>query len=84
MHIDIPDELSRRLEALAQGTGQDISALVHEAIEQRLAAEPLREAGPWQSYSASDPFLALIGSGDDEASDVSRDKYKYLADTYQP
>jgi hypothetical protein len=84
MHIHISDELGRRLEKLAQGTGQDISALVTEAIEQRLAAEPLHEASRWQSYSASDPLLALIGSGDDEATDVSRDKYKYLADTYEP
>ena len=39
MHIDIPDHLNRRLEQLAKGTGQDVSALVCEAIEQRLASK---------------------------------------------
>ena len=39
MHIDIPDDLNRRLEQLAKGTGQDVDALVCEAIEQRLALE---------------------------------------------
>lgn len=32
--------------------------------------------------SDRDPFLSLIGTFDDEASDVSRNKYKYLADAY--
>jgi hypothetical protein len=39
MHIHIPDDLNRRLEQLAKGTGQDVDALVCEAIEQRLARE---------------------------------------------
>ncbi len=39
MHIDIPDDLNRRLEQLAKGIGQDVGALVCEAIEQRLAIE---------------------------------------------
>ena len=42
MHIDIPDELNRRLEQLAKGTGQAVDALVCEAIEQRLAREEQR------------------------------------------
>jgi hypothetical protein len=28
--------------------------------------------------------VSLIGSGEDDASDVSRKKYDYLADTYRP
>ena len=39
MHIDIQDDLNRRLEQLAKGTGQNADALVCEAIEQRLALE---------------------------------------------
>jgi Ribbon-helix-helix protein, copG family len=88
MSIEIPDDLHRRLEQLAQGTGQDVSALVCEAIEQRLALE-VRKQGPeessaWQPFSDQDPFVSLIGSGEDEAADVSRKKYEYLADAYRP
>ena len=39
MDITIPDDLNRRLEQLAKGTGQNVSALVCEAIEQSLALE---------------------------------------------
>ena len=88
MHIDIPDDLNRRLEQLARGTGQDVGALVCEAIEQRLAREEGKnrpqESPAWQPFSDQDPFLSLIGSGEDEASDVSQKKYEYLADTYRP
>ena len=89
MRIDIPDELNRRLEQLAKGTGQDVGTLVCEALEQRLATEErkkrLQEATTaWQAFSDQDPFVALIGSGEDDASDVSRSKYSYLADTYRP
>jgi hypothetical protein len=88
MHIDIPDDLNRRLEQLAKGTGQDVGALVCEAIEQRLAREEAQSRPPespaWQPFSDQDPFLSLIGSGEDEASDVSQKKYEYLADTYRP
>ena len=88
MPIEIPDDLRRRLEQLAQGTGQDVSALVCQAIEQRLALEA-RKQGPeespaWQPFSDQDPFVSLIGSGEDEAAGVSRKKYEYLADTYRP
>jgi predicted transcriptional regulator len=84
MPIDIPDELRRRLEQLAKGTGQEVSALVCEAIEQRLAREEgqkrAQEAAAWQPFSDQDPFVSLIGSGEDDAADVSRKKYDYLAD----
>jgi predicted transcriptional regulator len=36
MDIQLPDDLKRRLEQYALGTGQDISAVVREAIETRL------------------------------------------------
>ena len=88
MHIDIPDDLNRRLEQLAKGTGQDVGTLVCEAIEQRLALEERKqrpqESPAGQAFSDQDPFLALIGSGEDDASDVSQKKYDYLADTYRP
>jgi predicted transcriptional regulator len=45
MHIDIPDDLNRRLEQLAKGTGQNVGTMVCEAIEQRLALEE-RKQGP--------------------------------------
>ena len=87
MHIDIPDHLSRRLEQLAQGTGQEVSALVCEAIEQRLSREERQqrpqEPPAWRPFDDQDPLLSLIGSGEDDASDVSRKKYEYLADAYQ-
>jgi predicted transcriptional regulator len=88
MSIDIPDDLYRRLEQLAQGTGQDIDTLVCETIAQRLALEErrqrLQEASGWQSFADQDPFVSLIGSGEDDASDVSQKKYDYLAATYRP
>jgi predicted transcriptional regulator len=88
MHIDIPDDLRRRLEQLAKGIGQNVSALVCEAIEQHLALaerkKRLQEASAWQPFSDQDPFVSLIGSCEDEASDVSQNKYDYLADAYRP
>lgn len=88
MPIDIPDDLSRRLEQLATGTGQDVSTLVCEAIAQCLAlAERQKrpqESPAWQPFSNQDPFVSLIGSGEDDATDVSQKKYDHLADTYRP
>jgi len=88
MHIDIPDDLNRRLEQLAKGTGQDVGTLVCEAIEQRLAREEAKSRPPEspaaRPFSDQDPLLSLIGSGEDDASDVSQKKYEYLADTYRP
>ena len=88
MPIDIPDELHRRLEQLAQGTGQEVGVLVREAIEQRLALEARKlcpeEVAAWQPFADHDPFVSLIGSGEDDAADVSRKKYDYPADAYRP
>jgi hypothetical protein len=88
MHIDIPDDLNRRLEQLAKGTGQDVGVWVCEAIEQRLALEEGKktpqEASAWQAFSVQDPFTSLIGSFEDAAPDVSQNKYDYLADIYCP
>ena len=86
MHIDIPDHLSRRLAQLAQGTGQDIGALVCEAITEHLTLAE-RQPGPqeaWHPFADQDPLLALIGACEDHAPDVSQKKYEYLADTYHP
>jgi hypothetical protein len=78
MHIDIPDDLHRRLEQLAKGTGQDVGTLVCEAIEHRLAREERQnrpqESLAWQPFSGQDPFVSLIGSGADDAADVSQKK----------
>jgi predicted transcriptional regulator len=88
MHIDIPDDLHRRLEQLAKGIGQDVGTLVCEAIEQCLALEGRKprpqESPAWEPFSDQDPFVSLIGSGKDDAADVSRKKYDYLADMYRP
>ena len=57
MSIDIPDDLHRRLEQLAKGTGQDIGALVCEALEQRLALEERKQrpqaSSAWQPGGVS-------------------------------
>jgi Ribbon-helix-helix protein, copG family len=55
MHIDIPDDLNRRLEQLAKGTGRDVSALVCEAIEQRLALEEQLADNPDTAYGNGGP-----------------------------
>ena len=43
----------------------------------------LQESSSWQCFSAQDPLLSLCGCLDDEASDVSRNKYTYLANAYR-
>jgi predicted transcriptional regulator len=72
MPIDIPDHLGRRLAQLAQGTGQDVGALVCEAIAQRLTREerPPRpqEASAWYPFTDQDPLVSLIGSWEENAS----------------
>lgn len=59
-----------------------------QEVEQRLALEkrkkPLQDASVWQSFFAQDPLVSLIGAFEDEASDVSRNKSDYLADTHRP
>jgi predicted transcriptional regulator len=88
MPIEIPDDLHRRLEQLAEGIGQDVSALVCEAIEQRLALEARKlrpeESPAWQPFADQYPFMSLIASGEHDASDVRRKKYEYFAVTYRP
>jgi predicted transcriptional regulator len=39
MHIEIPDDLTRRLAQCAQGAGQDIDAVIQEALEARVTLE---------------------------------------------
>jgi hypothetical protein len=88
MHIDIPDDLHRRLEQLTKGIGQDVGTLVCVVIEERLALAERQnrpqESPAWQPFAGQDPFVSLIGSGEDDAADVSQKKYNYLADTYRP
>jgi hypothetical protein len=55
MHIDIPEHLSRRLEQLAKGTGQDVGALVYEAIERCLTLEEGKHGNDHGSASMRKP-----------------------------
>jgi hypothetical protein len=55
MRIDIPDELNKRLEQLAKGTGQEVGALVCEAIEQRLTREEQRATQPDTTPDSGSP-----------------------------
>jgi hypothetical protein len=60
MPIDIPDDLRRRLEQLAKGPGQEVGALVCEAIEYRLVREERRPC--WKRLgSPASPVLAHWG-----------------------
>jgi hypothetical protein len=43
-----------------------------------------QESPAWQPFYGQDPFVSLIGSGEDDAADVSQKKYDYLAGTYHP
>jgi hypothetical protein len=69
MNIDIPDDLNRRLEQLAKGTGQDVDALVCEAIEQRLALEERRTKRPEVSH------------GDDSSRETDKPIWERFEDT---
>jgi len=51
-------------------------------LESRQGKKVLRLRSRWKRLSGNDPFLSLIGTFADEASDVSQNKYKYLADAY--
>jgi hypothetical protein len=64
--------------------GQSRSATRQRGVtlESRQGKKLLRLRPHWKRLSNRDPFLSLIGTLDDEASDVSRNKYKYLADAY--
>ena len=52
------------------------------AVESKRGKKLLRPHPRWKRFSAQDPFLSLIGTLDDDAVDVSRNKYAYLADAY--
>lgn len=47
-------------------------------LESRQGKKVLRLRSRWKRLSDKDPFFALIGALDDEASDVNQNKYKYL------
>lgn len=51
-------------------------------LESHREKKLLRVHPRWKRFSDCDPFLSLIGALEDEASDVSRNKYKYAADAY--
>jgi len=48
-----------------------------------VAVESTREKTLLQESSDQDPFLSLFGSFEDDASDVSQNKYTYVADAYR-
>jgi hypothetical protein len=60
---------------------------VCEAIKRRLAREAGKpcpqEAPAWQSLAERDPFVPLIGAGEDDAADVRWKKYDDLFDAYR-
>jgi len=53
-------------------------------VESSLETRRLQSPPAWQHFSERDPLLSLIGSLEDSASDVSQNKYTYLADAYRP
>jgi predicted transcriptional regulator len=67
MRIEIPDDLTRRLEQYALGTGQDITAVVREALETRLtiAEQSSRNLDGW----TEDTLRAEIQQGLDDLAD---------------
>ena len=52
------------------------------AIESKREKKLLRARPRWKRFSERDPLLALVGTLEEEAADVSRNKYTYLADAY--
>ena len=52
------------------------------AVESKREKKLLRPRPRWKRFSAHDPFLSLVGILEDAASDVSRNKYAYLAEAY--
>ena len=52
------------------------------AVESKREKKLLREQPHWKRFSSQDPLLSLVGSLEDEASEVSRNKYTYLANAY--
>lgn len=64
MDIQLPDDLKRRLEQYALGTGQDISAVIREAIETRLtiAEQSCKNLDGW----TEDALRAEIQQGLDD------------------
>ncbi len=54
------------------------------AVESTREKKLLQESSGWSRFSDQDPFLSLLGSFEDDASDVSQNKYTYLADAYRP
>ena len=54
------------------------------AVESTREKKLLQEPSAWSRFSDQDPFLSLFGSFEDDASDVSQNKYIYLADAYRP
>ena len=52
------------------------------AIESKQGKKLLRPRPRWKRFAEHDPLLSLIGAVEDVATDVSRNKYAYLADAY--
>jgi predicted transcriptional regulator len=79
MHIDIPEDLHTRLRHLAQETGQDLDALLREAIEARLAVQE-RAAANLEGWTLEELHAAIeegIASG--PASPLDMDAVKRRA-----
>jgi hypothetical protein len=63
-------------------TGRDTAEGIE--IESSQETRQLQPSPAWQHFSERDPLLPLIGSLEDSASDVSQNKYVYLANAYRP
>ena len=58
------------------------STLDGVAIESKRERKLLRPRPRWKRLAQHDPLLSLVGTLEDDAPDVSRNKYTYLADAY--
>ena len=76
MHIQLPDDLNSRLEALASKCKQDVNTLVREAIETRLAMEDRLE--DLELFWREDELRAEVQKGLD---DLERGDYAEYDET---
>ncbi len=81
---ELPTDLEQFVQQeIANGNYQSTDDLVAEAVRMlRKYKQPNLHDAAEQAFSEDDPLTALIGSFEDAASDVSQDKSRYLADTY--
>ncbi len=73
LHVEVPDELAKRLEAVAAARHESPERVALEAIEQAIGAVPAPARG--------DALEAFIGSGDSDDPDwAERDTHELRAE----